>query len=476
MARGFLSGAVMGGVVSVAVAGAASLLSGDIAVPEVSDAAPGNTQAPVVEDTAQTKAGPDADLVQDSAAATRTPAPDNVASVAEAGADRPQVPDAGGTDNLSIPSDAAQSPEIDVQGDAPVLPSPQASLPDATAREELSISTDPAQPPAPEVPAGETAFEAPSTDAPEQPAAPEVTVDAPAPLPPETPAEPEPPQQEDIAALPDTTTNAPDPGARPRIGQPAGSLINRETDAEETAEPELTTKGTTDQPPVVAWSQPFERSEDKPLMSIVLIDQGTDLSTGPVGLAALRSFPYPITFAIDPNLPDAAERMADYRSQGFEVLILLDLPTGADATDAEVTLDAAFNAIPEAVGVLEGVTTGVQEGREASDQVTQILAASGHGFVVQSKGLNTTQKLAAREGVPSATVFRDFDSAGQTPTVIRRFLDQAAFRAGQEGGVIMMGRLRADTISALILWGLQDRAARVDLAPVSALLNTQEAG
>lgn len=77
--------------------------------------------------------------------------------------------------------------------------------------------------------------------------------------------------------------------------------------------------------------------------------------------------------------------------------------------------------------------------------------------------------------MPSATVFRDFDSADQTPTVIRRFLDQAAFRAGQEGGVIMMGRLRADTISALILWGLQDRASRVDLAPVSVLLtNTVE--
>ena len=157
------------------------------------------------------------------------------------------------------------------------------------------------------------------------------------------------------------------------------------------------------------------------------------------------------------------------------MLALVDLPAGATPTDAEVTLGAALRAVPEAVGVLEGVTTGVQQERDASDQVTQFLAASGHGFILQSKGLNTAQKLAEREGVPSATVFRDFDSADQTPTVIRRFLDQAAFRAGQEGGVIMMGRLRADTISALILWGLQDRASRVDLAPVSVLLtNTVE--
>jgi polysaccharide deacetylase 2 family uncharacterized protein YibQ len=89
-------------------------------------------------------------------------------------------------------------------------------------------------------------------------------------------------------------------------------------------------------------------------------------------------------------------------------------------------------------------------------------------------GLDTAQKLAAKAGVPSATVFRDFDSAGQDDAAIRRFLDQAAFRAGQEEvGVIMVGRLRPDTISALLLWGLQDRASRVALAPVSALLTGQ---
>jgi polysaccharide deacetylase 2 family uncharacterized protein YibQ len=72
-------------------------------------------------------------------------------------------------------------------------------------------------------------------------------------------------------------------------------------------------------------------------------------------------------------------------------------------------------------------------------------------------------------------VFRDFDGKGQGATVIRRFLDQAAFRASQEeDGVIMVGRLRPDTISALLLWGLQDRASSVALAPVSAVLNASQ--
>ncbi|MBW4708006.1 divergent polysaccharide deacetylase family protein [Roseobacter sp. YSTF-M11] len=208
-------------------------------------------------------------------------------------------------------------------------------------------------------------------------------------------------------------------------------------------------------------------------MAIVLMDDGVDLSADTIGLPALRSFPYPVSFAVDTSLPDAKDRMAAYRAEGFEVLAMVDLPQGARARDAEISMSVALEAIPEAVGVLEGVGEGVQGTRDAARQVTEILAASGHGFVTQNKGLNTVQKLAAKAGVPSAVVFRDFDSSQQTPTVIRRFLDQAAFRADNEGGVIMLGRLREDTISALLLWALQDRAKRVALVPVSAALTTQ---
>ena len=87
--------------------------------------------------------------------------------------------------------------------------------------------------------------------------------------------------------------------------------------------------------------------------------------------------------------------------------------------------------------------------------------------------MNTAQKLAAKEGVPSATVFRDFDSKGQNASTIKRFLNHAGMKAGAEGGVVMLGRLRADTISALLLWGLQERGDRLELAPVSQLLKVQ---
>jgi polysaccharide deacetylase 2 family uncharacterized protein YibQ len=91
-------------------------------------------------------------------------------------------------------------------------------------------------------------------------------------------------------------------------------------------------------------------------------------------------------------------------------------------------------------------------------------------LITQDKGLNTGTQVAERAGVPVQGVFRDIDSKNQTAVVIRRFLDNAAFKAGQEDGIVLLGRVRPDTISALLLWGLRDRAERVAIAPASTVL------
>lgn len=220
-----------------------------------------------------------------------------------------------------------------------------------------------------------------------------------------------------------------------------------------------------DGPPLDVYAVAFENPDEKPLMSIVLIDDADS-----VGIEALADFPYPLSFAIDPLAPDAADKIARHREAGFEVVALVDLPEAATAQDAEVSLSVLLDAAPQSVAVMEGTGSGVQGNRSLSNQVAAFAGATGRGLITQGNGLNTVQKLALREGIPAAVVFRDFDGAGQSPTVMRRFLDQAAFRAGQEGAVIMMGRVRPDTVSALLLWGLQDRASRVALAPVSAVL------
>lgn len=280
---------------------------------------------------------------------------------------------------------------------------------------------------------------------------------------PETSADPE-----LAAAEPDTGT---DTGVSPRIGTPVVPLTERSStpmliagnDAQEQKQAQAQGATAASPTPFEINAEPYTAPGDRPLMSIILIDDAAA-----IGAEALAEFPYPLTFAISPDDPRAVEKMQARRAAGFEVLILADLPREAAPQDAETALPVWMKKLPQAVGILEGVETGFQGNRPLADQVVAVLNSAGYGMVTQNSGLNTVQKLALRDGMPSGVVFRDFDGAGQTPRAIRRFLDQAAFRARQEGAVIMLGRLRADTISALLLWGLQDRASQVGLVPVSA--------
>lgn len=265
----------------------------------------------------------------------------------------------------------------------------------------------------------------------------------------------------------------------PRIGTPATRLTERDDPAKIAGEPagELTgeVSGAADdmaaETPLTAFAAPFENPDAKPLMSIVLIDRGD----GAIGLDALAAFPYPLSFAVDVTSPEAKQRMERYRAAGFDVLALTDIPQGATAGDTETLLRAGLRELPEVVGVMEGDGSGLQSGKAISDSVSAVLQETGHGAVFFAQGLNTAQKLARKNGVAAVSVFRDFDSNGQTATVMRRFLDGAAFKARQTPeGVVMVGRLQAETISALLLWGLQDRATRVALAPISAVLQASQ--
>jgi polysaccharide deacetylase 2 family uncharacterized protein YibQ len=179
---------------------------------------------------------------------------------------------------------------------------------------------------------------------------------------------------------------------------------------------------------------------------------------------------FPVTFAVDAARPDAAEAMQRYRAAGQEVVAITPLPEGAEPTDAAVSLQAYLDALPETVAVLEAQPGSLQASRPVTAQVIAELARSGRGLIAFDSGLNPARQIAGREGLPVGQVFRDIDGAGQDRAAIRRFIDQAAFRAGQEGQVILIGRVRPETMAALVEWRLTTRAASVALAPVSAVL------
>lgn len=225
----------------------------------------------------------------------------------------------------------------------------------------------------------------------------------------------------------------------------------------------VTTEGTS---PLVANAEPFTNPDNRPLLAIVLIDTGEFN----INADALASFPYPITFAIDPLREGALEKVQSFRAGGFEVLAVADLPTNGDVNLPSLALKPTLDSVPGLVGVLEGTDSGLQGNMELAEEVLRAVSGSGYGLILRPKGLNAAQQIADGRNLPVETVFRDFDANGQEATVIRRFLDQAAFKARQEGEIVMVGRLRPATISALLLWGLQDRASSVALAPISAVL------
>jgi hypothetical protein len=427
------------------------------------------------------------------------------------------APEAGAAQGDLAPPDAdTGSADVAVSEDTPVTSDRQAAAPAAPEAETgIDVETDPVE--VPQTGGAQDPMQAPRADAP----AADVAGTGPAPAgsdPSQAPQAPRP--EDDIASVPDPVraprADAPDTGgaasgeagisadpAQPRAPDVGETSAFPDPEAPEPAEEEpsgtigdLAENVTTERLPAIGTDEPsdqaegdaaadpdpsrgalarnavaFEAPEGKPLMSIVLIDDGDS----PVGLEALKNFPFPISIAIDARQADATDLAKRYRDAGFEVLAMAGLPENADARDAEVAMQAHLDAVPGAVAVLEGGETGLQASRAASKQLAPILLDTGHGLVMRPNGLDTARKLIAREGVPARTIFRDFDGEGQTARVIRRFLDQAAFKAGQvEDGVIMLGRLRAETISALLLWGLQDRATRVALAPVSAVLRAGE--
>lgn len=371
------------------------------------------------------------------------------------------------------PPEAGETPTIGSAPDDGVSSSDNAAVNVPTGETAPNVSTDPGSAPQPDTEtAGAATPEHHQTpkvliggDAENQPSTPGgphmivVTEDTPRAAPDADTSVPEAKTPPAVAELPQAGTESEEVAVlRPGLGTPVVPLTERGSGAVPPDPAVLT-------PAIEAYAEPYDDPGTRPLMSIVLIDDEDS-----IGAEALKEFPYPITFAIDPEAPDAADKMAIHRAAGFEVVLMANLAKTAMPQDAEVSFGVWLETLPETVAILGGTGTGLQGNRALSDQVTDIALSTGRGLIFQANGLNTAQKMAAREGVPSGTVFRDFDGAGQTPTIMRRFLDQAAFRARQEAGVIMLGRVRPDTISALVLWGLQDRAQRVALVPVSATL------
>ena len=481
--RKFWSGILVGSrgaalvlaVVSVAVDPPVAAVTAPDAAAKSSPAAgttqpePSTPEPATAEDAAEPEAKPD---MADEAKDTETESPSAKVTGETATEEKPS--EAASPEELSteeMPSEQVSSQDMSTE-ETPAEETPTAETPAAASTDADRDASGETTPATEEDPATTAAAEAepdkadpkaadPETAEPDAPAAPETQEDAnaSAPVPDVATEAPEATKVEDEtdARRPEaaSVTNAPDPVAP--IKPVDGAVVVASMPAADTG-----------RPPLERYAEPFRNPDEKPKMSIVLIDDAES-----AGSDTLAGFPYPVTFAVDPALQDAEERMARHRANGFEVVALMDLPGGTTPGNLDTALMETFQAVPEAVALLETPGGDIQADRAMSDAVTKAMAETGRGLILQPDGRDTAQKLAAQAGVASGVVFRDLAGAGQTSDVMRRFLDQAANRAVQRDDVIVMARMRPETVSALVIWGLQDRVNQVALAPVSHLLSDQ---
>ncbi len=381
---------------------------------------------------------------------------------------KPPLANAESPAALNDPTSGAAVPQV--QAGAETAPTP--ASPGALAGD---IGTDAAPadlpPPAPQETAESLLTPAP---APADPTPPSMLVLDPAPEP--APVVPEPavvvPEATELPKVLDTPqpeTLAPSTGLTKSVD---GVTVGRLPSIAEPAPPADPTVAVEPVPaadtrPLMQYAAAFSNDLGKPLFAVLLVDTGAaDLDR-----AKLAALPFPVSFVIDPLDPGAAAAEAVYRAAGKEVVMLAaGIPAGATASDLEQTFQANAGVLPEAVAVMDIGAQGFQDNRPLATMVVPIIKDQGRGLVTYDAGLNAADQVARREDVAAAVIFRDLDGAGEDTPLIRRYLDRAAFKAAQEGRVVVVGTTRPETIAALMEWSIEGKGASVALAPITAVL------
>ncbi len=380
----------------------------------------------------------------------------------------PVEPDAPIAVDETLPTLVAPTEEI-VVAPAPVEAPPVVeAVPDAT-NDTPPIIAEVVEPDVSDRPVAEEQAEAVPT---EEDVAADIARADPDPQPaPEIVPESEP----DAAPTADSTAAVEEPAAEPSLpGGGTAVRVNRpgaEPTAQAGQEAEIVpeTEIPEDAPALLRYATAFENPRALPMLSLMMVDDPS-ITAAPDSVAALG---FPVTVILDPLAADADGRMAAYRAAGIEVGISASLPGGATPSDVEIAFEAALAAVPDAVVLFSDGEDGVQGNRSVTEQVVEVLAADGRGLVTIQRGLGNALRIAEQANVPAAAVLRDLDGDGQSPSAIRRALDQAAFRARQSGDAVLLAKVSDATLGALAAWSVEIDSDQFLMAPVTAILKDQ---
>lgn len=236
--------------------------------------------------------------------------------------------------------------------------------------------------------------------------------------------------------------------------------------------------------PWQTYARPFDRRDDRPRLSIVVLGFGLSATASQ---AALDHLPADVSFALDPYAAEPKRWLVAARAAGHEVFALLPLqPTDTTVVDAGpralipaaagaeslTRLDAILSTCGGCVGIL---ALGGQGIADFEPLVPAVRAVHRRGLMVLDAtfaGRHPLVQIADRIGLPRAFVDAAIDdqpAAAAIDAKLRR-LEEIALKTGLAIGIATPVPL---TLRRLALWAETLEARNLVLAPATAAVGSQ---
>ncbi len=230
--------------------------------------------------------------------------------------------------------------------------------------------------------------------------------------------------------------------------------------------------------PLTVYAYPFDRTEARPRISIVLVDAGPQVS---LTAQALRKLPGSVAMAFNPYTPGLGTAMASARQAGHETLLMIpadNTSRGYDPGPGALRMSLSTKDNMQRLHILMGKATGYV-GLMINPE-TALLNASGlpralldeaklRGLALLSGNQDFTD-MGLNDGSPTAQITLALDST-LSPADLETRLAELEQRARESGHVVATSALYPFVINKLAEWLPTLSAKGISIAPVSAAAN-----